>query len=150
MLAIRMRRLGSKKRPFYRVVVIDSHKARHGRALEVLGHYNPTTVPETFKIDKDRVDHWVSRGAQPSDTLRTLLTRPVAVDLEPADGPGAVPVVQAVTPPEASVAAPSVASAPDPSAEPDATSADGEKAGGADTESESGDAVDESKESSDS
>ena len=76
MLAIRMRRLGAKKRPFYRVVVIDSHKARDGRALEVLGHYNPTTVPETFKIDRERFDHWLARGAQPSDTLRTLLTRP--------------------------------------------------------------------------
>ena len=78
MLAIRMRRLGAKKRPFYRVVVIDSHKARDGRALEVLGHYNPTTVPETFKIDQERFDHWLARGAQPSDTLRTLLTRPQA------------------------------------------------------------------------
>ena len=75
MLAIRMRRLGAKKRPFFRVVVIDSHAAREGRALEVLGHYNPTTVPETFQMDHQRLEHWLTRGAQPSDTLRTLLTR---------------------------------------------------------------------------
>ena len=75
MLAIRMRRLGAKKRPFFRVVVIDSHAARDGRALEVLGHYNPTTVPETFQLNHQRLEHWLTRGAQPSDTLRTLLTR---------------------------------------------------------------------------
>lgn len=75
MLAIRMRRLGAKKRPFFRVVVIDSHAARDGRALEVLGHYNPTTVPETFLMNHQRLEHWMTRGAQPSDTLRTLLIR---------------------------------------------------------------------------
>ena len=52
MLTIRMRRQGAKKRPFFRIVVIDSHAARDGRALEVLGHYNPTTEPETFKLDQ--------------------------------------------------------------------------------------------------
>jgi small subunit ribosomal protein S16 len=75
MLAIRMRRQGAKKRPFFRVVVIDSHAAREGRALDTLGHYNPTTVPETFKMNHQRLEHWLTRGAQPSDTLRTLLTR---------------------------------------------------------------------------
>ena len=75
MLAIRMRRLGAKKRPFYRIVVIDSHAARDGRALEVLGHYNPTTEPGTFKLDRQRLDYWTTLGAQPSNTVRTLLKR---------------------------------------------------------------------------
>ena len=95
MLAIRMRRLGAKKRPFFRVVVIDSHAARDGRALEVLGHYNPTTVPETFRMNHQRLEHWMTRGAQPSDTLRTLLIRhPVG---EASAEATAVPSVDEVT-----------------------------------------------------
>ena len=75
MLAIRMRRLGSKKRPFFRVVVIDSHAPRDGRSVEVLGYYNPTSQPEKLEIDRERFEHWVGKGAQPSDTVRTLLGR---------------------------------------------------------------------------
>ena len=75
MLAIRLRRLGSKKRPFFRVVVIDSHAARDGRFVEVLGYYNPTSQPETFELNRERLQHWVSRGAQLSDTVRTLVGR---------------------------------------------------------------------------
>lgn len=75
MLAIRMRRLGAKKRPFFRIVVIDSHAARDGRSVEVLGHYDPTTQPEKLEIKRDRLEYWLSKGAQPSDTLRTLLGR---------------------------------------------------------------------------
>ena len=105
MLAIRMRRLGAKKRPFYRVVVIDSHKARDDRALEVLGHYNPTTVPETFKLDRERFDHWLARGAQPSDTLRTLLTRPQTEEAV-VGGEPATPVAQVVVPSQMAPAGP--------------------------------------------
>tara|TARA_B100001123_G_scaffold38637_4_gene39920 strand:+ start:1952 stop:2311 length:360 start_codon:yes stop_codon:yes gene_type:complete len=78
MLAIRMRRLGAKKRPFFRIVVIDSHAARDGRALEVIGHYNPTTEPESFDLDRERLNYWTTRGAQPSSTVRTLLKRQMA------------------------------------------------------------------------
>jgi len=78
MLAIRMRRLGAKKRPFFRIVVIDSHAARDGRALEVIGHYNPTTEPESFDLNRERLNYWTTRGAQPSDTVRTLLKRQMA------------------------------------------------------------------------
>ena len=81
MLAIRLRRLGSKKRPFFRVVVIDSHAPRHGRFVEVLGHYNPTSQPETLELKRERLAHWLSRGAQLSDTVRTLLRR------NPAEAP---------------------------------------------------------------
>lgn len=75
MLAIRLRRAGSKKRPFFRVVVTDSHSARDSSFVEVVGHYNPRTTPETLQIDRERFDHWAKAGAQPSDTVRTLLAR---------------------------------------------------------------------------
>ena len=75
MLAIRLRRTGSKKRPFYRVVVTDSRTARDSRFVEVLGHYNPRTKPETLKLDRERLAHWVKTGAQQSDTVRTLVAR---------------------------------------------------------------------------
>jgi small subunit ribosomal protein S16 len=79
MVVIRLRRAGSKKRPFFRVVVTDSRAARDSSFVEVLGHYNPRTTPETLKLDRERVAHWLKQGAQASDTVRTLIDRnPVA------------------------------------------------------------------------
>jgi small subunit ribosomal protein S16 len=75
MLAIRLRKAGSKKRPFYRVVVTDSRVARDSSFVEVLGFYNPRTTPETLTIERARFDQWVSKGAVPSDTVRTLVDR---------------------------------------------------------------------------
>ena len=75
MLAIRLRKTGSKKRPFFRVVVTDSQNGRDSSFVEVLGFYNPRTNPETLKLDRERLTHWVSKGAVPSDTLRTLVDR---------------------------------------------------------------------------
>jgi small subunit ribosomal protein S16 len=75
MLAIRLRRTGSKKRPFFRVVVTDSRAARDSSFVEVLGHYNPRTKPETLDISRERLDHWIKTGAVPSDTIRTLVAR---------------------------------------------------------------------------
>jgi small subunit ribosomal protein S16 len=75
MLAIRLRRTGSKKRSFYRVVVTDSRAARDSSFVEVLGHYNPRTKPETLSINRDRLAHWIKAGARPSDTIRTLVAR---------------------------------------------------------------------------
>jgi small subunit ribosomal protein S16 len=75
MLAIRLRRTGSKKRSYYRVVVTDSRAARDSSFVEVLGHYNPRTKPETLEINRERLDHWVKVGAVPSDTIRTLVAR---------------------------------------------------------------------------
>jgi small subunit ribosomal protein S16 len=83
MLVIRLRRAGSKKRPFFRVVVADSRAARDSSFVEVLGHYNPRTKPETLKLDRARLDHWLKAGAQPSDTVRTLVHR------MPAEAPAA-------------------------------------------------------------
>ena len=89
MVVIRMRRAGSKKRPFFRIVVTDSRAARDSSFVEILGHYNPRTKPAIVKIDRERVAYWVSKGAQPSDTVRTLMARHVtvapALSLAPAD-----------------------------------------------------------------
>ena len=75
MLAIRLRRAGSKKRPYFRVVVMDSHAARDSSFVEVLGYYNPRTTPETLRVARDRYDFWTKQGAQASDTVRTLVDR---------------------------------------------------------------------------
>ena len=79
MLAIRLRRMGSKKRPYFRVVVTDSRTARDSSFVEVLGYYNPRTKPERLELKRDRFDHWVKVGAQPSDSIRTLVKRIPAV-----------------------------------------------------------------------
>ena len=75
MVVIRLRRAGSKKRPFFRVVVTDSRSARDSSYVEVLGQYNPRTKPESLKINRERLAHWLKLGAQPSDTVRTLVDR---------------------------------------------------------------------------
>ena len=75
MLAIRMRRVGSKKRPFFRIVVTESQAARDGRFVEVLGHYNPRTQPEKLEVDRERLAHWIGVGAALSDTVRTVIDR---------------------------------------------------------------------------
>jgi small subunit ribosomal protein S16 len=90
MLVIRLRRTGSKKRPFYRIVVTDSRAARDSSFVEVLGSYNPRTNPETLTVKRDRLDHWLKLGAQPSDTLRTLVAR-----MPPAPAPGEQPAAAA-------------------------------------------------------
>ncbi len=75
MLKIRLRRMGSRNRPFYRVVVSDSRKTPKASALEEVGYYNPRSEPDEIKIDQARVEHWVSRGAQVSPSVKKLLRR---------------------------------------------------------------------------
>ncbi len=75
MLAIRLRRSGSKKRPFFRVVVTDSRTARDSSFVEILGYYHPRSKPAVVKVDNERVRHWLGKGAQPSDSVRTLIAR---------------------------------------------------------------------------
>lgn len=89
MLTIRLTRVGTTKRPFYRVVVMESRVPRDGRFVESLGYYNPRAEPEVVEVDRDRVAHWIGRGARPSDTVRTLLARhpPPAAPSEGADAP---------------------------------------------------------------
>jgi small subunit ribosomal protein S16 len=72
---LRLTRLGSKKRPFYRVVAMDNQTRRDGRALEYLGYYNPMVEPPEIKIDTDKVNAWLEKGAEPSDTVRSLLKK---------------------------------------------------------------------------
>lgn len=78
MLSIRLRRTGSTKRPYYRVVVADSRAWRDGRFIEVLGHYDPRRNPAVVKIDSDRAKHWIGKGARATDTVRSLLKRTTA------------------------------------------------------------------------
>ncbi|HMJ63442.1 MAG TPA: 30S ribosomal protein S16 [Bryobacteraceae bacterium] len=73
MLAIRLARFGAKKKPSYRVVVIDKERARNSRSVEVVGHYNPIAKPAEVHLDRDRIEHWIKNGAQPSDTVTRLL-----------------------------------------------------------------------------
>jgi small subunit ribosomal protein S16 len=72
---IRLRRMGAKKKPFYRVVVADSRTPRDGRFIEQLGYFDPTTEPPTLKIDEEKAKLWLSRGAQPTDTAGALLKK---------------------------------------------------------------------------
>ncbi|MGB9791671.1 MAG: 30S ribosomal protein S16 [Thermacetogeniaceae bacterium] len=72
---IRLKRIGAKKKPAYRVVVADSRSPRDGRFIEELGYYQPTADPEIIKIDEEKTLLWLSRGAQPSDTVRALLKK---------------------------------------------------------------------------
>lgn len=73
MLSIRLRRAGATKKPHYRVVVADSREPRDGRFVEVLGHYDPRRSPAVVKIDTERTEYWIGKGAQPSETVRSLL-----------------------------------------------------------------------------
>jgi small subunit ribosomal protein S16 len=73
MLAIRLSRTGSKKQAHYRVVVCETKQATEGRFVEIVGHYNPRTVPATVTVNHERIAHWLKAGARPSETVRTLL-----------------------------------------------------------------------------
>ena len=75
MLTIRLSRFGKKKKPFYRVVVTESSRPRNGRFVEIVGTYDPLKDPAEVKLDAERIKHWISRGAQPSDTVRSMIRR---------------------------------------------------------------------------
>lgn len=76
MLAIRLKRMGAKKKPFYRVVVSDSRETPKGRFIEAIGHYNPCTEPPEVSIDREKALEWVRKGAQVSNTVQSLLNAP--------------------------------------------------------------------------
>ena len=86
MLMIRLARFGAKKKPFYRIVVIEKERARNGRNLEVVGHYNPLTTPAQVLLKHERLEHWTKSGAQMSDTVKKLVQK----------NPAVAPVVQPV------------------------------------------------------
>ncbi len=75
MVRIRLRRLGAKKRPYYRVVVTDQRSARDGRFIEAIGKYHPLEDPSIIEIDEDKALGWLHKGAQPSDSVRNLMTK---------------------------------------------------------------------------
>jgi len=75
LVRIRLQRLGSRHAPFYRVVVMDSRRAQNSKFIENLGYYNPTKKPEIVELKADRVKHWLSVGAQPTDTCRSMIRK---------------------------------------------------------------------------
>jgi len=87
MLAIRLRRMGSKKRPYFRVVVIESSNPTDGSFVEILGHYDPRSTPAKVTVDQDRLQYWIGKGARPSDTVRTLVAGHLTVPAPDAGAP---------------------------------------------------------------
>ena len=77
---MRLRRIGAKKAPFYRVIVADSRSPRDGRFIEEIGYYNPLTEPAEIKIDAEKAKKWLSNGAQPTETVKSLLKKSGIVD----------------------------------------------------------------------
>ena len=77
---MRLRRLGAKKAPFYRVIVADSRSPRDGRFIEEIGYYNPLTEPAEIKIDAEKAKKWIANGAQPTETVKALLKKSGAID----------------------------------------------------------------------
>jgi len=75
MLKIKLRRMGAPKKPSYRLVVADSKTSRGGAFIEIIGHYDPMTNPETIKVEADKAKSWISKGAQPTDTVSRLLKK---------------------------------------------------------------------------
>ncbi len=84
MLMIRLARFGAKKKPFYRVVVIEKERARNGRTVEVVGQHNPVAKPAQTLLKRDRIDYWVKNGAQLSDTVKRLVEKTPAAADQPA------------------------------------------------------------------
>ena len=91
---IRLRRVGRKKQPSYRIVVTDKQKARDGSFVELLGHYNPRTEPVTLEVDQEKARAWLAKGATPSDTVRSLLKKAgvfAATAATPSEAPAEAP-----------------------------------------------------------
>ena len=87
MLVIRMRRVGSKKKPYFRLVVSEARSKVDSDVVESLGTYHPRSNPARVEINKDRVQHWIAKGAQPSDSVRTLLQKHLTRDLAVVETP---------------------------------------------------------------
>ena len=80
MVKIRLKRMGMKKHPFYRIVVADERSPRDGRFIEEIGYYNPMTQPAQIKVDNEKAADWMKKGAQPTDTVRKLLKKSGAIE----------------------------------------------------------------------
>ncbi len=121
MLKIRLRRMGSRHRPFYRVVVGDSRRTPRASALEEIGYYDPRQKPATLNIDVERADHWVSQGAQPSKTVERLLEK---ARVETPAAPAEEPEAEAEAPAAPAEESESKEAAEAAAAEPEAPSAE--------------------------
>jgi len=121
MVRIRLRRVGKRKQPFYRVVVADSRSPRDGRFIEIIGQYNPLTNPSGITIDNEKALTWLRKGAQPSEQVKSLLKRTgIWTEYVKDRGPGPrKPKKHAATPP-----APKAAAEPAPAPEPEAPPAE--------------------------
>ncbi|MEX2426499.1 MAG: 30S ribosomal protein S16 [Thermomicrobiaceae bacterium] len=114
MIKLRLRRMGAKKQPSYRIVAAESTKPRDGRFIEILGHYDPKTDPYTLRVDEERAKYWLDHGAQPTETVRSLLVKsgvlpgyqgPVATaEAKPAGKAAAAPSAEPAAEAEASQA----------------------------------------------
>jgi small subunit ribosomal protein S16 len=80
MVKIRLRRMGAKKAPFYRIVVADSRYPRDGRFIEEIGYYDPMKEPKVIKVDAEKAQQWIKNGAQPTETVKALLKKSGAID----------------------------------------------------------------------
>jgi small subunit ribosomal protein S16 len=109
---IRLKRMGAKKRPFYRVVVADARSPRDGRFIESLGYYDPLKDPKVFHVDDERIRHWMATGARPSDAVRELLVRQGTLEALPH------PVRTKTGPKRAAKSAPAASTAPAAAAPP--------------------------------
>jgi small subunit ribosomal protein S16 len=125
---IRLKRMGAKKRPFYRIVVADARSPRDGRFIELVGHYDPLKDPSVVKFDEERIRHWMGTGAKPSDAVRELLERegflpatphPVRTKKAPAQAATPAPAAAAVAEPESAAVG-----AEEPAAEAEASAAE--------------------------
>ena len=84
MLSIRLRRMGSKKKPYFRVVVTEARTARDSSFVENVGTYHPRSKPAQVSMNKERIQHWIKLGARPSDSVRTLIAKHLTRDMSPA------------------------------------------------------------------
>jgi small subunit ribosomal protein S16 len=114
-VSIRLRREGARNRPYYKVVVADSRSPRDGKFIEIIGTYDPKKPDHNSTLKLDRIDHWISKGAQPSDTVRSLIKK--NKKQEPVTAAPAVPATVAEAPAPVEETTAPVESAPAPSAE---------------------------------
>jgi small subunit ribosomal protein S16 len=112
---VRLTRVGSNKNPIWRVVVADQRSPRDGRFIEAIGHYNPQTEPSTIVLDRDRLEHWLARGAQPTGTVKQLMK---------AHAKGGGAAATTVAEPQPQPEAPQAAELAEPQAEPEAPQAE--------------------------
>jgi small subunit ribosomal protein S16 len=115
---IRLKRMGAKKRPMYRIVVADSRSPRDGRFIEAIGFYDPLRDPAVVRIDEDKVRTWMRKGARPSDSARELLVRQGILAPTPRPVRAPKPTAEAPTATAQPVAAPAAETAPAPDAAP--------------------------------